>query len=97
MSQTLAARVPQAVARAVAHNCVDVSRLLPKLRHAVVSHVILQMSQKLVFSGSDLGYLERFQIHATRMPQAVARAVAHSCADAPWLQYEKCDTHCYHV
>ena len=74
-------RIPQAVARAVVHSCVDVSRLQPKLRHALLSLLILQMLQKLLFSGSDFGNLHRFQIPATRMPQAVARAVAHSCVD----------------
>ena len=54
-SQTLAARVPQAVARAVAHNCVDVSQLPPKLLRKTFSFVILRMSQKLIFSGCDFG------------------------------------------
>ena len=74
--------MPQAVARAVAHSCVDVPRLKPKLRHALLSLLILRMFRRLLFSGSDFGSHRRLQIPVTRMHQAVARTVAHSCVDA---------------
>ena len=80
--QIHATRAPQAVARAVAHSCVDVPRLKPKLRHALLSLLILRMFRRLLFSGSDFGSHRRLQIPATRVHQAVARTVAHSCVDA---------------
>ena len=83
--QTPATRMPQAVARAVAHSCVDVSPLLLKLRRPLLLFVILRLFQKLSFSGSNARNPQRFQISVTRMPQAVARAVAHSCVDVSWL------------
>ena len=79
--QIPATRMPQAVARAAAHSCADVSRLQPKLRHTLLSLLMLQMFRKLLCSGSDFGNPHRFQTPATRMPQAVAHAVAHSCVD----------------
>ena len=84
--QTPATRMPQAVARAVAHSCVDVSPLLLKLRRPLLLFVILRLFQKLSFSGSNARNPQRFQISVTRMPQAVARAVARSCVDASRLQ-----------
>ena len=83
--QSHATRMPQAVARAVAHSYVDVPRLKLKLRHAWLSRLILRMFQRLLFSGSDFGSRRKFQILATRMPQAVARAVARSCANVSQL------------
>ena len=83
--QTPATRMPQAVAHAVAHSCVDVSPLLLKLRRPLLLFVILRLFQKLSFSGSNARNPQRFQISVTRMPQAVARAVAHSCVDVSWL------------
>ena len=83
--QIPATRSPQAVARAVARSCVDASRLQPKLLHALLSPVVLQMLEKLQLPGSDFGNLNRFQTPATHMPQAVARAVAHSCVDISQL------------
>ena len=67
------------VARAVARSCANVSQLLLKLRRPLLSSVIVRLFQKRFFSGSSVGDPQRFQISATRMPQAVARAVARSC------------------
>ena len=52
----------------------------------VLSVAICKCFQKLSFSSSDFGNPQRFQIPATRSPQAVARAVARSCVDASRLQ-----------
>ena len=50
--------MPQAVARAVARSCVDVSRLQPTLLRALLLLLILQVLEKLGFSGSDFGRLK---------------------------------------
>ena len=84
--QIHATRAPQAVARAVAHSCVGcIVVAAHKLWPALLSLLILRMFQRLEFLGSDFGNPHRFQTPATRMPQAVARAVAHSCVDVSWL------------
>ena len=81
-----AARMPQAVARAVARSCADVSQLLLKLRAPLLAVAICKCLQKLSTSGSDFGNPQRFQVSATLMPQAVARAVVRSCVNASRLQ-----------
>ena len=81
-----AARLHQAVARAVARSCADVSQLLLKLRAPLLAVAICKCLQKLSTSGSDFGNPQRFQVSATLMPQAVARAVVRSCVNASRLQ-----------
>ena len=77
-----AARLPQAVARAVADVRVAAAPLSLKLGLTLLSPAPMQVSHKLWFSSSKFGNPQRFQISAARLPQAVARAGAHVRAGA---------------
>ena len=77
-----AARLPQAVARAAAHVCVDVTPLSLTLGLTLLPFATTQVPHKLWFSSSEFGNPQRFRICAARPPQAVARAVADVRVDA---------------